>query len=268
MTGHETKLQRLERKYLIDEPTAQRIRRDVELYCVPDEHNPALSGLGERPDQLGYQICSLYLDSPDLAFYRANVRGDWERLKLRVRTYSRTSPAVLELKRRVSDVIDKTRVVVNRKDAAAAAAGLAGPADDGPDARRLLGEFARVAAVSGAAPTLHLRYEREAYVSMVNNYARVCFDRHIRARRIEGWDLDPDPTHYSEFDHSWRSDLAAGCVVLELKCESAIPHWMTDLVHTHALSRTSFSKYAVGIHLTGRADGRRGRPVRDTRVMA
>lgn len=268
MSRHEQKLQRLERKYLIDEPTAERIRRDIALYCEPDAHNPQCTGLRDRPGQHGYPIYSLYLDSPNLAFFQANMRGDPERLKLRVRTYSPTSPVLLELKRRVSDVIDKTRILVNREDVAAAVAGLASSAEATPEAELDLLRFARIATLSGAGPTLRVSYEREAHVSTVDHYARVCFDRHIAAERVEAWDLDPDPVRACRFEHFWRADLTSSGVVLELKCESAIPHWMTDLVHDHGLSRTSFSKYAVGIHVTERAAGRRRRTLRDARVIA
>ena len=263
----ETRLQRLELKYLIDEPTVDRIRRDIELYCEPDEHNPARSGRYQRSDPLGYEIYSLYLDSPHLAFHRAKMRGDPERLKLRIRTYSKSSPALLELKRRVSDVIDKTRVVVDRKQVEEAAAGLAAPVEDDPQARYSLNEFSRIVAEAGAGPTLYVRYQREAYTSVVDDYARVCFDRRIGAQRTESWDLDPDPYGWREFDHYWQPERADRSVVLELKCQSTVPPWLSDLVRRHSLSRTSFSKYSTGIHLTSRMDGARRRPSRDAKVM-
>jgi SPX domain protein involved in polyphosphate accumulation len=266
-TRFETRLQRLELKYLIDEPTADRIRGEIELYCEPDEHNPARSARYQRPDPLGYEIYSLYLDSPSLAFYRAKMRGDPERLKLRIRTYSARSPALLEIKRRVADVIDKTRVMVDRKQAEEAVAGLAAPLEDGPQARRSLNEFSRIAAESGAGPALYVHYTREAYTSLVDDYARVCFDRHIGVQRTESWELDPDPYEWCEFDHYWRPELADRSVVLELKCQSTIPPWLSDLVRRHSLDRTSFSKYSTGIHLTRRVNGERKPPKRDARVM-
>jgi SPX domain protein involved in polyphosphate accumulation len=268
MTHLETKFQRLERKYLIDEVTAARVRRDLAAYCDADEHNPASTGRYEHSGQLGYPIRTLYLDSPELAFYNANMRGDAVRLKLRIRTYSDSSPALLEIKRRVSEVIDKTRVMVEREDVARAVEGREVAVVDDPGARRCLSEFGRLAASAGAEPTLQLRYEREAYASFVDHYARVCFDRRIGAQRTYDWNLLPDPGRYCEFDHFWGSGRHDPRVVLELKCESAMPHWMTDLVRRHGLSRTSFAKYAVGVHLTGRLAGRRARPVRDARVMA
>jgi hypothetical protein len=114
---------------------------------------------------------------------------------------------------------------------------------------------------------LYVRYRREAYTSIVDDYARVCFDRGIGAQRTESWDLDPDPYGWCEFAHYWQPELANRSVVLELKCQSTIPPWLSDLVRRHSLNRTSFSKYSTGIHVTGRVDGERRRPMRDARVM-
>ena len=195
------------------------------------------------------------------------MRGDAERLKLRIRTYSKKSPALLEVKRRISDVIDKTRVAVDRKQAEEAVAGLAAPLEKGLQARRSLDEFSRIAAESGAGPSLYVHYQREAYTSLVDDYARVCFDRCIGAQRTESWDLDPDPCGWCEFDHYRQPELADRSVVLELKCQSTIPPWLSDLVRRHSLHRTSFSKYSTGIYLTRRINGERKRPKRDARVM-
>lgn len=248
MGSFESRFERLELKYLIDEATAERVRRGLEPFCRPDPHNATADGSGAMP---GYPVSSLYLDSPGLAFYHAKERGDAERIKLRVRTYGSAPFAVMELKRRVADVIDKTRTTVDRKDAEGAAEGTLASPPDSPEARRFLDGFALAVARAGAVPTLHLRYQREAYASVVDHYARVTFDRRIEARRTSCWDLDPNDDDWSHFDRHWLRDESDRSVVLELKCQSSIPFWLTDLVRAHALGRQSFSKYSVGIYLTG-----------------
>lgn len=249
VNGFETRFERMELKYMVDESMAARLREAIAPYCVSDSHNDIQTN-GRRP---GYPISSLYLDSPGLAFHRAKERGDSERLKLRVRTYEGSPIASLELKRRVSEVIDKTRVVVERDQAERAAQGMVDPED--PEARRFLMRFARIAAESGAEPTLHVRYEREAYISTVDDYARVTFDRRIEVQRASGWSLDPDSSRWSRFDDVWRPDLMDNSILLELKCQSSVPWWMTELVREFGLQRISFSKYSTGIHLTGREGG-------------
>lgn len=250
MSSFESRFERLELKYLIDEATAARLRRDVEPFCAPDPHNPSTPG-GPR----GYEISSLYLDSPSLAFFHAKERGDADRVKLRVRTYGNSPQAVLERKRRVADVIDKTRAAVDRKDAERASLGLIDLGPDHHEATRFLSGFALLVARAGAEPTLLLRYEREAYSSDVDHYARVTFDRRIEARRSRTWDHDPPTGRWTRFDDHWRREEEHRRVVLELKCQSCIPWWLTELVRKHALKQQSFSKYAIGIHLTAREDG-------------
>jgi SPX domain protein involved in polyphosphate accumulation len=264
MGSFESRLERLELKYLIDEATAERVRRDIAPFCNPDSHNRAPDSGGAST---GYSVSSLYLDSPNLAFYRAKERGDAERLKLRLRTYGSSPYAVLELKRRVADVIDKTRATVDRKDAAQVAQGWLDAAPASPDEQRFLCNFALEVARAGALPSLQLRYEREAYTSVVDHYARVTFDRRIEAQRTSSWDLDPAVGEWSHFDHHWRRRERERSVVLELKCQSSIPGWVTDLVQAHALDRQSFSKYSVGIYLTSVRDGADVSATRSARWM-
>ena len=58
------RFERLELKFLVDDCTAERVRSQLAPYCVPDEHSrEAARG------RMGYEIDSLYLDSPALAFH-------------------------------------------------------------------------------------------------------------------------------------------------------------------------------------------------------
>lgn len=250
MSSFTARFERLELKYLIDEFTARDLRAQIAPYCVPDKHcqRPAT----DRDGYAGYSINSLYLDTPGLGFHRAKERGDPERVKLRVRTYSESSPATLEIKRRRRDVIDKTRGVVDRDKVEDIAHGM--PWD--PMNVSFFNDFGGVVATAGAAPTLTVNYEREAYESLVDDYARVTFDRKIRVQRTGDWNLMPDPNAWCRFDDHWNNDFTTTPVVLEIKCQTAsLPCWIIDLIRDNALRQRSFSKYSIGIHLTGRADG-------------
>jgi hypothetical protein len=250
MSSFESRLERLELKYRVNESQVAQIRRDIALYCHPDAHNP------QGQDHAGYEVLSLYLDSPGLAFFEAKERGDAERLKLRIRGYTGSSRATLECKRRIVDVIDKTRAAVDLKDIERAARGEVDPGPDQPDARGFLDEFATIRACTGAEPTLLMRYEREAHVSDIDPYARVTMDRNIQAARVQDWDLDGPSEGWCRFDDHWRRDEDLRPVILELKCHLSIPWWMTDLIQRHRLKRESFSKYCIGIYLSERAMGR------------
>lgn len=244
MSDFTARFERLELKFLIDEVQAARIRSDISPYCVADKHS--------RLRAQGYPISSLYLDSPSLAFHRAKERGDSERIKLRVRTYSDTSPATLEIKRRRSNVIDKTRGSVDR-DRVEDVAGGAFQSSGGPC---FLDDFATVVATAGALPTLTVRYEREAYESTVDEYARVTFDRRIAVRPTSSWDLLPGDDDWCLFDEHWRTNLCTAPVVMEVKCQTdSLPIWVIDLVRRNDLCQSSFSKYSIGVHLTQQRNG-------------
>ncbi|MFK7899108.1 MAG: VTC domain-containing protein [Myxococcota bacterium] len=235
--------ERLELKFLIDEVVADRIRDEIGAVCAADRHSRA----GRRAGSNGYTINSLYLDTPGLAFHHAKERGDPDRVKLRVRTYSPDSLATLEVKRRRSNVIEKRRAVVRREDVPNAVRGVIDSDQMDGKGDKALQEFAYIVATSGALPKLSVRYEREAYESQVDPYARVTFDRNIRIQPASTWDLFPAEHGWSHFDDFWRLNLPTHPIVLELKCETAkIPCWMTDVIRRNQLEQTSFSKYSIG----------------------
>ena len=230
--------QRLEFKYLIDEQQAEQIRRHIAPYCRADAYNGTTG--------LGYPISSLYLDTPNYGFHLAKLRGDPDRLKLRARVYDDTGPVHLEVKRKQVDVIHKTRATVPRDQWVDAAHGF-GPQLSGRQARHL-DAFAHLAAQYGAQPQLLVQYEREAYASTVDQYARVTFDRAVRASIQRSWSIEPDGA-WVHLD-TGREDRVEGFTLLELKAELLMPYWMVELVRELRLKNTGFSKYSSGIIAT------------------
>ena len=253
MSATQLTFERLELKFLIDEIVADQIREEIGGVCMADRHSVA----GRRAGSNGYTINSLYLDSPALAFHEAKERGDPDRVKLRVRTYSADSIATLEVKRRRSNVIEKRRAVVGRDDVRDAVRGIEPTNRFDQKGRAALREFALIAAQSGATPKLSVRYEREAYESVVDSYARVTFDRNIRVLPTSDWNLFPEEEGWCHLDHYWRFNLPTHPIVLELKCETAsIPGWLTEVILRNQLEQSSFSKYSIGTCLTQWLGGR------------
>jgi VTC domain len=236
MAEYQDLFERLELKYLIDEPTAEAVRRAILPYCDRDAYN----GTCGR----GYKIRSLYFDSPSLACFRAKERGDGDRFKLRARVYDARGAVSLEVKRKRGDVVWKARSAVPRDIWAEAAQGWVVPKVKNP---RALERFARLFAEIGAEPKIMVDYEREAFASRVDGYARVTFDRNVRYCATLDYDLDmPDQT-LLPVPTGVTGDFAAACV-LELKCEQFMPGWMAALIHEHQLLRTGFSKYNTAMH--------------------
>ena len=258
MSSFQNRFERLELKFVIDEIRADRIRRQIAAYCEADSHC-ALACAGTPS---GYPIQSLYLDTPSLAFHAAKERGDPDRVKLRARTYAGSTTVSLEIKRRRANVIDKRRFTIPRDSLARAAIGMLDGRDLLRGDSRDVADFAHVVATSGASPKLTVTYRREAYESRVDPYARVTFDRGIRVRPTQGWDLKPDDRHWIAFDEHWKTSRGSARVVLELKCETAIPSWMIELIRTNQLEPSTFSKYSIGIclsQLRGGVDASRSR---------
>ena len=237
-------IERLELKYHVTAAKAEALRRAITPWCTPDSHTTG---------PLGYPIFSLYLDSPLLEFHKARARGDADRVKLRIRTYGPGTDAWLEVKRKVRKVVHKLRAPVPRGRAVAVAQGLeafeSGRAESIPT-------FQSLVARCGAEPKLTVAYMREAFASTVDSYARVTFDRNIRARRSlpSDWTLHhestgPDWCALDGFGH--LDDGVSSSVLLELKCETFMPRWMNDLITRFELVSTGFSKYSKGIESCG-----------------
>ena len=96
-------------------------------------------------------------------------------------------------------------------------------------------------------PRVLFRFEREPYMSKIDDYARVTFDYSIRSAEPDGWTLKPKGD-WRYVGHELAMRARTSMVVLELKFESErMPLWMCDLVQSMNLQRRSFSKYGRSI---------------------
>ena len=232
-------IRRYERKYLITEEQAALIADWVGTYCSRDPNAQ------DAPDGQ-YAIHSLYFDTPQLDFFKAKEARELDRFKPRVRFYGIREPdaVFLEVKRKVNGVVMKTRAHLAAAewpdvlhDAAHPMAGRAG-----------VDEFLGKVHGWAAAPVVHVRYRREPWVSLLDNYGRVTFDRQLECAHARGSDaLRPVPEDWVSVDDPYWCNLPFSPVVLELKCEQLTPVWMVDLVRAFDLMETAFSKYCKSI---------------------
>lgn len=238
MADDKMQLQRWELKYPVPEDVALGVREFVRPYLELDEY-----GAG-RPN-LSYTIHNLYLDSDDLAIYWGTINGDKNRYKLRLRFYEDNpkTPIFFEIKRRMNDAIMKQRGGVKRPAVEAVLNGqLPGPDDlVSGDARQLVAiqRFVELMIRDRAAPTAHVTYEREAWISPVDNSVRVTLDRNVF--------ISPEFTtrFTSAMDEPYN--VFGRLVILELKFTGRFPGWFKDLVRVFNLRQGSASKYADGI---------------------
>ena len=242
-----SQFERYELKYLLNEQQAGVIRRALLPWCAVDPHNAD----GESG---GYPIFSLYLDTPDMRFHEAKLRDDPERFKLRVRSYAGGKVANLEIKRKHKEVILKSRVAVAAADLEEAVYGGARPIYDEPDQWQTLEGFGRLMYETGARPQNIIRYEREAFVSEVDEYARVTFDRRICAQPADGWNMQGDANEWTMVDGAWHDNGLDSPVVLEVKCEWRMPNWLQVLLRRYELDVCGFSKYSTGVEMLRRQE--------------
>ncbi len=235
-------LQRWELKYIVPEETALGVREFVRPYLALDEY-----GVG-RPN-LSYPIHNLYLDSDDLRIYWGTINGDKNRYKLRIRFYedNAKAPIFFEIKRRMNDAILKQRGGVKRPAVAAVLAGHLPAADElvSGDARQLVAiqRFVQLMLSDQAAPTAHVYYDREAWISPADNSVRITMDRNVQ--------ISPEFTLRFTSAMDGPIHVFSPAVILELKFTGRFPGWFNTLVKVFNLRLSSASKYADGIAKRG-----------------
>jgi hypothetical protein len=248
----DTRIERHEAKYIVPKSLLGEIRRQIAPFVTPDKH-----GQGEHPC---YLVRTIQLDDRALSLHYAKEVEQLNRFKLRIRTYGTDgeAPYFIEIKRKLRDLIVKSRSVVSAQDY-------------GPDLleqpkRHIVFknskeevnylEFLRLKQEIGARPILMIQYERESYLGQMEDYARVTMDRKICYQMVDSYDF----AHVNE--RRWRHvDTCTGLrseypgFVLELKSKISIPYWMMDIIRRFDLVRVGFCKYSAALRLESLSSG-------------
>jgi hypothetical protein len=229
---------RFEYKYLIEESVARSVRAFALVHLQRDKY-------ADPKRDNSYPVHSLYCDSPAMDLSRATQHGHKNRFKLRIRFYDEEPehPVFFEIKRRVSDVIIKSRAAVRRASILLLLAGHVPTHRDlvRPESTRdfsALHRFCSLLRSLSADGRVFISYEREAYAAP-DERARLTFDRRIRgAPYHRAFKLPPSD--------EWLYPPVAG-VVLELKFTERFPDWMGDMVRALNLWRGPMAKYVACI---------------------
>jgi hypothetical protein len=241
MSKELSEIKRYELKYTITEELALQIREHIKHICSLDKHVPA----GES----GYFVNNFYFDTPDLKFYYDTKFRKLTRYKLRARFYGTQATDFIwpEIKYRNASVIWKTRyhLPIERWPELFYSAK---PGPNKPVIKKQLDTFDDLIYWYGAQPTLHVRYFREPYVTELEEYGRITFDRRLCCRPTNGSiELayhEHDMLYYDDPITSKNDDSP---VILEIKVETLIPVWAIELIHKFNLTQRAFSKYCYGI---------------------
>lgn len=230
-------LERYELKYLIPFSLVEPISRYVEIFCDMDYYS-------RISHDSFYTINSLYFESPTYYFMR-NKTNQTGRFSLRVRSYGDApqAPYYFETKEKVADFSKKRRGRVpleNWSDLFLNPTAVQGfDAESDPHVQYFMG----LVRTYNAHPMILTQYRRCAYLSNVDDYARVTFDRWLRYRRETDYSVIPCEGNMLNYDHTDTFGYEDVNVILELKCERKIPVWMVDLIRRFNLTRMGFSKF-------------------------
>ena len=211
---------RHELKYLMDEEQAGAVREALEEHMVPDRYWRST-------------VRNVYYDTPDFLLARRSIERPMYKEKLRLRSYGGVSDeddVFVELKKKFDSVVYKRRLTMRLLDAEGWLNGDA----EGPGSQ--IGEeigFMKVR-YPGIRPAMFLSYEREAHRSEGGGDLRITIDRDILART--------EDVRLSS-GIGGRPVLPEGYTLMEVKTMYGYPGWLTSLLCSERLYKSSFTKY-------------------------
>ncbi|MGN0846112.1 MAG: polyphosphate polymerase domain-containing protein [Kiritimatiellia bacterium] len=253
MAAQSDTVSRYESKYIIPRSLVGPIRDFIRPFCEPDPHTR-----GTPPE---YVITTLQLETPGYALHFAKENEMDARFKLRVRTYGEigSAPVFAEIKAKYERTIVKARACVPFEAWTKELVYGTRVPRVFRNARQEIDflTFRRVVWETGARPETLVRYTRESYIGVVDDYVRVTFDRRLQYQRTDSW---------TDFGRGgvWRgmdSATAQGFglpysgVVLEIKTYNTVPAWTIELVRRFDLSRSGNCKYSTAIWREGAFTG-------------
>lgn len=255
LTSLPATIERHELKYAIPWRQVDSLRRFLEVYCELDHHSTL------APDNF-YRINSLYLDTRGLEFLRQRIYGKDGRFNMRVRCYGEQgdAPYFLEIKRKSGTTGKKYRSVATAAEWPAIVQDPGFHIDQHDDSKECSNKrmFLRLATTYAIEPKLLTQYRRCAYVSSVDDYARVTLDVDMKYRLQDHYSLvgGDGMINYDNETIYARDMFTDGVVILELKSNiGQVPTWMLDLISTFDLKQQGFSKYMSSYLVSHLEDG-------------
>lgn len=215
---------RVEQKYLVSEGQLLFLQKQLEGCMAYDKH---------YPDGEPYTIRSVYFDDMYDSFLQENEDGTDNREKYRIRIYNGDLSRIhLECKSKLNGYTKKVKENLTRQECLCYInkEPLVLQAEDGFLKKKIYA----LHQLSRLQPVQIVEYERVALVEEIGN-VRITFDRNIGGS-----------TQVEDFMQE-RVDLLPalpkGMHILEVKYDELLPDYITRLLRSVSLQRTSFSKY-------------------------
>ena len=208
MNGNQEVFKRIEKKYIVDEPTYEKLIKKLDGHFVKDRYYKST-------------ICNIYYDTPSHQLVRNSIEKPVYKEKLRVRSYGVPNDedmVFVELKKKYKGVVYKRRIEMTLAQTRDFFAGKDVPHDN-PQIENELKYFLKF--YEGIAPAMYLSYDRLAYCGAEDPSLRLTFDTHILYREEQ-----------KELDNGiWGKELLpAGMRVMEIKIPNAMPLWLSAIL--------------------------------------
>ena len=223
MNGVQEVFRRIEKKYILDEQTYEKLTKRLEGRFVRDRYYKST-------------ICNIYYDTPTHQLVRNSIEKPVYKEKLRVRSYgvpNEDSLVFVELKKKYKGVVYKRRVEMSLKEARDFIAGkeITHVNEQIENELRYFLKF-----YEGIAPAMYLSYDRLAFCGAEDPSLRLTFDSHVLYREEQ-----------KELDKGiWGKELLpAGTRVMEIKIPNAMPLWLSAILDELKIYPASFSKYGT-----------------------
>ena len=217
---------RFEYKYRLPVSRYLQVRNAIATHMQVDDYTRRAPG-GK------YLVRSLYYDSLFLQALEEKINGDSDRIKYRLRTYSRELGAGTviraEMKVRKGAVTEKYGALVGSPDYLAFIRNSHWL--DASDA--VLAEFERGILIKTQRPQVLVEYLREGFIARDREQVRITFDHQVKCAHAR--ELFPTASLFRAHH--------PGIVILEIKCIKKQPDWMRRLVQEHGLRLMANSKY-------------------------
>ena len=221
--SYQTTFQRYELKYLLTGQEKEAILFAMQPFMRLDDYGRTT-------------IRNLYLDTDNFRLIRRSLEKPVYKEKLRIRTYRRIKPsdmAYVELKKKYKSVVYKRRMALPEYQVMKSfREGSALPVHS-----QIEEEIEYFRDYYGILrPTVFLSYEREAYYALDGSDFRVTFDENILYRE----------DNLSLTEEAYGSPLLGeGQTLMEIKTSGGIPLWMSHVLSSRQIYKTSFSKYGA-----------------------
>lgn len=222
---------RYEKKFIISDSVYHRIKPLLEEYMEPDKHSKN-SGF--------YTICNIYYDTADHEIIRNSIEKPVYKEKLRLRSYGKVrekDKVFLEIKKKFEGRVNKRRTSILLEEANRYLMTREKPEINSMMNAQILNEIDYlVRRYPTLRPAIYLSYDRVAFFGKEDANLRITFDTNIKTRR---YDLGLEYGNYGEPlipDNYW---------IMEVKMVKSAPLWLSQLLSSHRIYPTSFSKYGT-----------------------